>query len=55
MVKTEVAESLGLGEDAESHEVAAARNAFTRDRLQNDFLDGLEEMAQQSGVTDMDP
>lgn len=40
LVRTEVAGSLGLGPGCSLAQAAAARNAFTKGRLQQDFLDG---------------
>ena len=40
LVKTEIARNLKLGPDASVEQVAAARNAFIKARLQQDFLDG---------------
>jgi len=49
LVKTEIARNLKLAPDASAEEVATARNAFIKARLQQDFLDGLEEMLIMSG------
>lgn len=40
LVKTEIARNLRLGPNATAEEVAVARNAFIKARLQQDFLDG---------------
>jgi hypothetical protein len=40
LVKTEISRNLRLGTEAGAQEVAAARNAFIKARLQQDFLDG---------------
>jgi len=46
---SEVRSMLDLPRGASVSECAAARNQFTRDRLQRDFLDGLIEMAENAG------
>mmetsp|Transcript_19729 Transcript_19729/g.54804 ORF Transcript_19729/g.54804 Transcript_19729/m.54804 type:complete len:1112 (-) Transcript_19729:310-3645(-) len=50
LLQTEIAQNLGLPEGTPIHECAAKRNEFTKQRIQEDFLDGLEEMQRMSGA-----
>jgi len=49
LVPTELADNLRLPHSTPVAQLAAARNAFTRTRIQDDFIEGLAEMAQAAG------
>lgn len=49
LVPSELRSNLGLPKSHTPAQLAAARNAFTRERIQADFLDGLAEMEAAGG------
>jgi len=49
LVPSELADNLGMSRDTPVARLAAARNAFTRKRIQADFIEGLAEMAAAAG------
>jgi hypothetical protein len=51
LVRSEIADNLSLPRSTPVAALAAARNAFTRTRIGDDFIDGLAEMSAASGET----
>jgi hypothetical protein len=49
LVASEIADNLKLSRSSPVSTLAAARNAFTRERIQKDFIDGLAEMSAAGG------
>ena len=53
LIQSEILKNLRLDRDASKAECGRARNAYTRERLKNDFSQGIEEMAgHANGVVD---
>ena len=53
LIQSEILKNLRLDRNASKAECGRARNAYTRERLKNDFSQGIEEMAgHANGVVD---
>ncbi len=48
-IRTQVIRALKLPEEASVRDCALARNYFTRERITNDFYEGLQEMSMMAG------